>query len=1019
MRDAINFNEQDRNDLARELEAVLTGEVRFSKGDVALYANDASNYRQPPIGVVIPATIDDIIATHRVCRKYGAPILSRGGGTSLSGETVNHAVVIDHSKYLDNIVDIDPLQREVTAETGVINDNLNKALGPFDLVFPPDPSTHKWCTIGGNIGNNSCGIHSVQAQFYGHGPRTADNVRALDVLTYDGTRMTLKDHYEDKEIDQIIAAGGRQGEIFASLKALRDKYAERIRARFPRIEKLPRRVSGYNLDDLLPENGFNLASAVCGTEGTCVTVLHITFKLTEQVKHRTLMVIGFDDIATAADHVAEIMKHKPIALEGIDHQLFEDEQQEHMHLDELSQLPEGKAWLLVEFGGDNAEESDARANTLIAELKKTKGAPTDFSIIDDSEQEAKLWAVREAGLGATAFPPDGRDHWPGWEDSAVPPERIGDYLRDLHKLYEKYDYRGALYGHLGQGCVHSRISFQLHTPPGVKQFRAFMEEAGDLVVSYGGSLSGEHGDGQARAELLVKMFGKELMEAFREFKQIWDPEWKMNPGKVIDPYRLDENLRLVNYHPWKTDTEFTFPRDQRNFGRVAIRCVGVGKCRTDSGTMCPSYMVTREEKHVTRGRARLLFEMMDGGVLNDRWRSEEVKDSLDLCLSCKGCKNDCPVHVDMATYKAEFLSHYFAGRLKPLSAYAFGLIDRWSRLASRVPAVVNFLTNTPGLSRIAKEIVRIPEARSIPKYAPQTFKSWFAKRPVRNHDGPPVVLWADTFNNHFFPDIAQAAVEVLEAQGFRVLVPLQPICCGRPLYEFGMLDRAKAYLQQVMDTLDNEIAAEVPIVGLEPSCISVFRDELTNLFPDDERARKLSEHSYLFSEYLMNRADGLHLPTLKRKAFVHVHCHHKSVLGQDAEHNLLKKLGLDFEVLSDGCCGMAGSFGFERGKYDVSIGAGERVLLPKVRDASEDTLIIANGFSCREQIAQTTDRRALHIAQVMQMAMRGEAPVGRPEAPIERRRATAQRKANRKAALITGAVIAGGLLGYGASRRRR
>ncbi|HET8551907.1 MAG TPA: FAD-binding and (Fe-S)-binding domain-containing protein [Gammaproteobacteria bacterium] len=1019
MRDADNFNEQDRNDLARDLAAALEGEVRFSTGDIALYANDASNYRQPPIGVVIPKTIDDIIATHRICRAYGAPILSRGGGTSLSGETVNHAVVMDHSKYLDHIIDIDPIQRQVTVETGVINDKLNETLGPFGLVFPPDPSTHKWCTIGGNIGNNSCGIHSVQAQFYGHGPRTADNVRALDVLTYDGTRMTLKDHYEESEIDEIIAAGGTQGRIFESLKALRDRYADEIRARFPRIEKLPRRVSGYNLDDLLPENGFNLASALCGTEGTCVTVLHVTFKLTEQVKHRTLMVIGFEDIATAADHVPTIMQHRPIALEGIDEQLFEDEQQEHMHPKELSQLPKGHGWLLVEFGGDNQDESDAKADTLIEDLKRTKSAPTGYSIIDDKEQEGKLWAVREAGLGATAFPPDGRDHWPGWEDSAVPPERVGDYLRDLHKLYAKYDYRGALYGHLGQGCVHSRISFGLHTGDGVKKFRAFMEEAGDLVVSYGGSLSGEHGDGQARAELLVKMFGEQIMQAFREFKRIWDPEWKMNPGKVIDPYKLDENLRLVNYRPWQTPTEFRFPHDQRNFGRVAMRCVGVGKCRaTEGGTMCPSYMVTHEEKHATRGRARLLFEMMDGGVLKDGWRSEAVKDALNLCLSCKGCKNDCPVHVDMASYKAEFLSHYFEGRAKPIQAYAFGLIDRWSRLASKMPALVNFLTNTPGLSNIAKELTKMPQQRTIPKYAPQTFKSWFRKRGVHNADGPPVVLWADTFNNHFFPDIAQAGVEVLESLGYRVLVPQGHVCCGRPLYEFGMLDLARQYLRDVMDALENEIAAEVPIVGLEPSCISVFRDELTNMFPDDEWAQRLSKQSLTLSEFLEQKVENYTPPRLKRKALVHIHCHHKSVLDHTSEKKLLDKMGLDVDLLSDGCCGMAGSFGFEKEKYDVSIGAGERVLLPKVRNASDDTLIIANGFSCREQIAQTTDRRALHVAQVIQMAMHDEAQQHRPEAPVERRRAAAQHKANRKAAMITGALVAGGLLAWTAGRRR-
>jgi FAD/FMN-containing dehydrogenase/Fe-S oxidoreductase len=1020
MRGTTVFDESDTQALAHELETVVAGEVRFSAGDIALYANDASNYRQPPIGVVIPETLDDIIAAHRICRQHDAPILSRGGGTSLSGETVNHAVVIDHSKYLDRILDIDENHREVTVETGVINDKLNRRLEPYGLVFPPDPSTHKWCTIGGNVGNNSCGVHSVQAQFYGHGPRTADNVASLDVLTYDGTRMTLKDRYEEAEIDAIIEAGGRKGDIFSALKKLRDKYAEQIRARFPSIETLPRRVSGYNLDDLLPENGFNLASALTGTEGTCVTVLGVTLKLTPNVQHRTLLVIGFDDIAAAGDHVPDIMAHKPIALEGIDHQLFIDEQQENMHAEELTQLPKGGAWLMVGFGGDSREQADGKAETLIGDLKRTKQAPTGYSIFDNKEEELKLWAVREAGLGASAYPPDGSDHWPGWEDSAVPPERIGGYLRDLHELYAKYDYKGALYGHLGQGCVHSRISFGLHTPVQVAKFRSFMQEAADLVVSYGGTLSGEHGDGQARAELLDKMYGRQLIGAFREFKRIFDPDWKMNPGKIIDPYKLDENLRLVNYHPWNTPTEFAFPKDKRNFGRVAMRCVGVGKCRNDEGgTMCPSYMVTREEKHSTRGRARLLFEMMQGDVLTDRWRSEEVKESLDLCLSCKGCKNDCPVHVDMATYKAEFLSHYYEGRAKPLSVYAFGLIDRWSRIASRIPALANFLTHAPGAKHIAKNLTHMPEARAIPKFAPLTFKAWFARRPIHNEDGPPVVLWADTFTNHFFPDIAQAATNVFESLGFRVLVPLAPICCGRPLYEFGMIGTAKRYLRQVMDTLEMEIAAEVPIVGLEPSCTSVFRDELTNVFPDDERARKLAERSVTFSEFLIRHVGGLHLPALERHALVHGHCHHKAIMGLDAERQLLDRLKLDYDVLDDGCCGMAGSFGFDKDTYDVSIGAGERVLLPKVRAASDDTLIIANGFSCREQIAQTTDRRALHIAQVVQMAMQAAPETGRPEAEVERKRAKAHRRANEKAALTVGAMVAGGLLALTLKRRKR
>lgn len=1013
----------DFHDLAEELSAVIEGEVRFDTGSRALYANDASNYRQPPIGVVIPKTIEDIVATHRLCHAFDVPLLSRGAGTSLSGETVNHAVVLDHSKYLDGIVDINADERRITVQPGAINDKVNQALGRYNLVFPPDPSTHEWCTIGGNVGNNSCGVHSVQAQFFGHGPRTCDNVAALDVLTYDGVRLTLKDHYSEAEIESIIAAGGRQGEIFAALRDLRDRYAERIRERFPRIAHMPRRVSGYNLDNLLPENGFNLAAALCGTEGTCLTVLHVTLKLTENVRHRTLAVIGFDDVAAAGDHVPEILEARPIALEAIDRRLFDDEKQQHMNEEELRRLPDGNAFLIVEFGGDDADDARGRTNALLEKLQAKPGAsaPQGHQIVDDPAQAARIWAVRKAGLGATAFPPpDQHPHWPGWEDSAVPPTEVGDYVRDLSRLYDKYGYKGAFYGHFGQGCIHSRIDFDLQSEAGAAHYRAFAEEAADLVTAYGGSLSGEHGDGQARGELLERMYGPELVEAFRRFKAIWDPDWRMNPGKVVTPWRLDENLRLIDYTPAEPATQFAFPDDGRHFSRVAMRCVGVGKCRSDeSGTMCPSYRVTREEKHATRGRARLLMEMMQGDVITDGWQSEEVRESLDLCLACKGCKNDCPVNVDMATYKAEFLSHYYEGHRRPLNNYAFGFIDRWSRLASRIPALSNFVTRTPGLRGVAKKIASVPEQRSLPQYAPQTFKQWFAGRAPVNPTAPAVMLWADTFTNHFYPDTGRAAVEVLEAAGYRVMLPAEGLCCGRPLYDFGMLDNAKSYLMQVMGQLGDVIDDEVPVVGLEPSCISVFRDELVNLFPDDSRARTLSRNSLMLSEFLIERAD-YRPPTLNRKALVHGHCHHTSVVGMQAETELLDRLGLDHRIPDAGCCGMAGSFGFEKGKYDVSMGAGERVLLPTVREADRETLIIANGFSCREQIAQATPRQALHIAEVLRMAL-DQTPttdIGLPEGEIIRRRQQAQRRANRRAAVTVGGVAAAGLALWKLSQRR-
>jgi Fe-S oxidoreductase len=556
--------------------------------------------------------------------------------------------------------------------------------------------------------------------------------------------------------------------------------------------------------------------------------------------------------------------------------------------------------------------------------------------------------VREGGLGSTAWGPGHPDSWPGWEDSAVPPDKVAPYLRDLRKLFDKYGLKPSLYGHFGQGCVHCRVPFDLYTAEGIKNFRHFMEEAADLVVSYGGSLSGEHGDGQARGELLPRIFNPTIMEAFREFKRLWDPEGKMNPGKVIDAYPLDSNLRVgADYNPPQPRTHFQFPHDQHRFARAALRCVGVGECRKEGGqVMCPSYQVTREEMHCTRGRARLLFEMMNGEVITEGWRSEEVKEALALCLACKGCKGDCPVNVDMATYKAEFLSHYYEGRLRPRHAYSMGLIYRWARLASWAPSLANFFSQTPVLRDLAKWLGGIAPRRRMPAFARQTFRDWYRRRAPRNHSKPPVILWADTFNNYFHSEIAKAAVEVLESAGFQVWVPAKPLCCGQPLYDFGMLDTARGLLRETLDALRPQVEAGIPVVGLEPSCLAVFRDEMLGLMPEDEDAKRLSRQSFVLSEFLNKQVQG-YRPPLRRRALVHGHCHHKSVLGMDDEKELLRKMGLECAMPEPGCCGMAGSIGFERGShYDVSVAVGEQRLLPAVRGAARDTLIIANGFSC-------------------------------------------------------------------------
>jgi FAD/FMN-containing dehydrogenase/Fe-S oxidoreductase len=1015
IRAAYQFSVNGKS-LADALQAKIKGEVRFDNGSRALYATDGSNYRQPPIGVVIPKDAEDVVQTVVVCRQYGAPVLPRGCGTSLAGQCCNVAVILDMSKYMNQIIDLDPETRRARVQPGVVLDNLRDAAERHNLTFAPDPSTHSHNTLGGMIGNNSCGVHSVM------GGRTADNIEEMDVLTHDGLRLRVG-RTSEEELERIIQQGGRRGEIYARLKSLRDRYADLVRQRYPQI---PRRVSGYNLDELLPENGFHMARALVGTEGTCVTVLEATTRLVYSPPARSLLVLGYPDVYTAGDHVPEIMAHQPVGLEGIDDLLIVYMKKSGLHPEDIQLLPEGGGWLLVEFGGETKEEADERAHKLMEDLKKSSGAPS-MRLYDKVEEETKIWEIRKSGLGAMAFVPEMNDTWPGWEDSAVPPDRLGDYLRDLRGLFKKYSYECSLYGHFGQGCVHTRIDFDLVTAEGIEKYRSFINEASDLVLKYGGSFSGEHGDGQSRGELLPKMYGKELVQAFREFKSIWDPEGKMNPGKVVEPYRIDENLRLgLNYNPPEPKTHFTYPVDQGSFSRAALRCVGVGECRKESGgTMCPSYMVTREEKHSTRGRARMLFEMLQGDIITGRWREDSVKEALDLCLACKGCKGDCPVNVDMATYKAEFLSHYYANRLRPRSAYSMGLIYWWSRLASRMPGLVNFLAQAPLTGSVMKRLGGISPKRQLPEFAPLTFKQWFQLRGPRNKGQPPVIVWPDTFNNFFHPEVGEATVEVLEAAGYRVVLPEQSLCCGRPLYDFGMLNLAKGLLCQILDSLRPQIRQGIPIIGMEPSCLAVFRDELINLFPHDQDAQRLRNQSYLLSEFLIKEAKDYQLPELHRKAVVHGHCQHKAIMRMTAEEKVLSKLGLDYEILDSGCCGMAGAFGFEKEKYDVSIKCGERVLLPAVRSAPKDALIIADGYSCREQIGQTTDRKSLHLAQVIQMAMQAgtQGPPGNyPESQYQQLRYIPPQQPPNKtktlAVIGLGALVVGGVVMWQMNRRR-
>jgi FAD/FMN-containing dehydrogenase/Fe-S oxidoreductase len=977
--------DESRLDAAR---AALTdrvdGEVRFDAGTRAAYSTDASNFRQVPLGVVLPRSVDAAVEAVAVCREHDLPLVNRGGGTSLAGQCTNTAVVLDFSKYCHRLVSVDADERRCVVEPGIVLDELNRQLADLDLRFGPEPATHMNCTLGGMIGNNSCG---ATAQRTG---KVVDNIVSLDVLLYDGTRLTVG-ATSDEEYQRIEARGDRRAHLYRSLRRIRDEQAERIRERYPDI---PRRVSGYNLDSLLPEHEFNLAQVLVGSESTLVTVLAAELELVPVVAARTLVVLGYPDIFRAADAVPAVVEHEPIALEGVDHYLIHDEQLKGMNKQALEELPEGTGYLLVQMGGKDSDEADRRADALLEALHDSPHEP-DVAVLDDPEREDELWMVREAGLGATAHVPDRPDTFEGWEDSAVPPERLGDYLRDLRSLYEEFGYASdtgpSLYGHFGQGCVHTRIPFDLYTTEGVATYRRFMERAADLVVSYGGSLSGEHGDGQSRGELLTTMFGPELVEVFGQVKALFDPQNRMNPGKVVHPAALDEHLRLGGR--WAPadprDLFFAFPEDGGSFAQAANRCVGVGKCRQHSheggAVMCPSYQVTREEEHSTRGRARLLFEMLDGhrdGPVEDGWRSIEVRKALDLCLACKGCKSDCPASVDMATYKAEFLAHHYAGRLRPRADYATGWLPAVAQLVTRtgLSSVVNAASHAPGLSRLATAAAGL-EDREVPLFASQTLQQWWGRRAAPAHRTTPtrgtVLLWPDTFTNTFSPRIGQAAVEVLERAGWRVEIPTEPLCCGLTWISTGQLGTAKRVLRRTVERLASHVREGGFVVGLEPSCTAVFRNDAPDLFPTDQDVRRLRDHTVTFAELLTQHTPGWQPPRLDHDgpdggerlvdALAQVHCHQHAVLGWDADRQLLSDAGVEVEALESGCCGLAGNFGFTAGHGEVSKALAEQVLLPRLRAAHPRTVTLADGFSCRTQIHELDSggHEAVHLAELI------------------------------------------------------
>ena len=940
-------------DAARALEAdferALGASVDFGAQAKALYATDASNYRQVPIGVVYPRSRDEVIEAVRICRAHDAPIVARGGGTSLAGQGCNVAVCIDFSRYLHRVIEVDPDSRLARVEPGCILDRLQEAAKPHCLMFGPDPATHDHNTLGGMIGNDSCGVHSVK---WG---RTADNVGRLTALTYDGHELELGP--TPRIPDEI----GRRGDIYRALVALRDRYGKLIEERFP---KIPRLVSGFeNLDALLPGRDFNVARAVTGTEGTCVIILEAEVQLVPRPKCKALALLSFDDVYTAADAVPALLEQQPDALEGFDGRMYDAIRQSGASAG-VAAFPEGRGFLIVEGIGDSSEEAEANVRRIVE--KADIGARTQF--VSDPHEQQRIWEAREAALGVTAFVPGGPEHWPGWEDSAVPPDKLGPYLRELDMLLAEHGYTAALYGHFGDGVTHGRINFDFHSEDGLQSYRQFMREAATLVHRYGGSLSGEHGDGQSRAELLSVMYGDELVQCFREFKAIWDPSNRLNPGKAIDPFPIDSNLRLgLTYEPKRLETWFRYPDDHGSFAHATTRCVGVGKCRrrqVGEEVMCPSYLATGEEKHSTRGRAHLLHELTRGEVIGDGWDSEAVEEALSLCLACKGCKADCPVGVDVATWKAEFRAHHYERRLRPRSAYSMGLIDRWAQLASGAPSLVNALAKTG----LAKWIAGIDRRAKLPQFASCTFREWFRER-SGGMGGDRVILWPDTFNNHFRPQALIAATQLLARAGFDVVIPSQPLCCGRPLYDWGFLEKAKGRLERILEIMRDEIEGGTPIVVLEPACASVFKDELLNLFPGRKEAKRLSAQVHYVADFIADAVDRFPKFLKGGSALVQPHCHHHAVMGFDSERRLLEHLGLSVERPPQGCCGMAGAFGMAKETFEVGRAIGERVLLPRVRELDDDTVIVADGFTCREQIELDGGRRTLHIVELLRERM--------------------------------------------------
>ncbi len=918
-------------DLAAELRRAGVVEVDVSPRRRAEYSSDASNYRLVPTAVGFPRHADEVVAALATCRELGVPLTARGAGTSIAGNAVGNGLVLDFSRHLNRVLGVSPEAGTASVEPGAILDSITAAAAPHGLRFGPDPSTHARATIGGSLGNNACGSRALA---YG---RTGDNVVELDVLTASGQRLTAAPGTVPPALEQLVRA-----------------HLALIRTEFGRF---PRQVSGYSMERLLPENGADLASFLVGTEGTLGVILRASVRLVAAPAATALAVLGYPDLPAASEAVPALLPHRPVALEGLDARLV-DVVRVRRGRAAVPELPRGAGWLFAETAGGTADEARAAAGKLIAD------AGCLDSLVVGGPVARALWRIREDGAGLGGRTPAGEPAWPGWEDAAVPPDRLAAYLREFQALLRQHRLDGLMYGHFGDGCLHARIDFPLRSHPGA--LRAFVTDAADLVARHGGSLSGEHGDGRARGELLSRMYSPDAISLFCAVKHIFDPDDLLNPGVIAAPAPLDADLRVPAAKPLTRRLGFAYPHDREDLAEAVHRCVGVGKCRADStaagGVMCPSYLATRDEKDSTRGRARVLQELANGSLVRD-WRAPEIVESLELCLSCKGCAADCPAGVDMATYKAEALYQRYRRRPRPSAHYALGWLPRWARLASRAPRLVNAGLASRSVAAAGKRIAGVDQRRPLPRFAPQTFRQWFAGQ-AHESGATPVLLWVDTFTDYFTPRVGQAAVRVLEAAGCSVQLTERPVCCGLTWISTGQLDGARRQLRRSLDALESALAAGMPVVGLEPSCTAVLRRDLVELLSGDSRAARVAAATRTLAE-LLRATPGWRPPPLSGvRGVAQPHCHQHAVLGWDADAALLRDAGAAVDPVG-GCCGLAGNFGVERGHYEISVAVAETALLPALRARPAEDIVLADGFSCRTQLEQLAGRRGLHLAELL------------------------------------------------------